>query len=45
MDPKELLNYVFVRTSISWLPAKEVISDRNDILQITVVTYFDAFSF
>jgi hypothetical protein len=40
MGPEELLNYVFVRTSISWLPAKEAISERSGILQATVSTYF-----
>ena len=41
LGPKELLNYVFVRTSISWLPAKEAISERRGgILQATVTTYF-----
>jgi hypothetical protein len=40
MGPKERLNYVFVRTSISWLPAKEAISERSGILQTTTATYF-----
>ena len=30
MGPKGRLNYVFVRTSVSWLPAKEAISERSD---------------
>jgi hypothetical protein len=29
---------------ISWLPAKEAISERSDILQTTVTNYFDNFS-
>jgi hypothetical protein len=45
MGPKGWLNYVFVRTSIPWLPTKEAISERSDILQTTIATYFDNFSF